>query len=42
MTRRLIYTLSRVKLDKIGDACFITGIELDSEAETPSRDDADI
>ncbi len=40
MTETRIHTVARVKLEKIGDAFSITGIELDTEADIPGIDDA--
>ena len=40
ITATRIHTEARVKLEKVGDAFAITGIELETEAEVPGIDDA--
>ncbi|MFN2529774.1 MAG: OsmC family protein [Pyrinomonadaceae bacterium] len=40
ITPTRIHTEARVKLEKIGDAFSITGIELDTQADVPGLDDA--
>ena len=40
ITATRIHTEARVKLEKVGDAFAITGIELETEAEVPGIDEA--